>query len=144
MSFTSFAPLLIMFALFFLRVPVALALIGAAAFYFTFINTLMPTDTMVTNLMATTESFSYLAIPLFTCAGVVFNYSGITEKILKLADTMVGHLTGGMAQVNVLVNMLLGGPSGSANADAAMTTKMIVPEMTKLGYDKGFSTVVTA
>jgi len=144
MSFTSFSPLLIMFALFFLRVPVALSLLAAAAFYFTFINTLLPTDTMVTNLMATTESFSYLAIPLFTCAGVVFNYSGITEKILKLADTMVGHLTGGMAQVNVLVNMLLGGPSGSANADAAMTTKMIVPEMTKLGYDKAFSTVVTA
>jgi len=144
MSFTSLTPLLILFALFLLRVPVALSLIGAAAVYFTFINTLLPLDTMITNLMATTESFAYLAIPLFTCAGVVFNYSGITEKILKLADTLVGHRTGGMAQVNVLVNMLMGGVSGSANADAAMTTKMIVPEMTRLGYDKGFSTVVTA
>jgi len=144
MTLTSFTPLLILFALFLLRVPVALSLIGAAAVYFSFINTLLPVDTMVTNLMATTESFAYLAIPLFTCAGVVFNYSGITEKILKLADTIVGHLTGGMAQVNVLVNMLMGGVSGSSNADAAMTTKMIVPEMTRLGYDKGFSTVVTA
>jgi tripartite ATP-independent transporter DctM subunit len=144
MAFSSFVPLLIIFGLFFLRVPVALALLTAAAIYFAFINTLMPVESLISTLMATTESFSYLAIPLFTCAGVIFNYSGITKKILKLAETMVGHMTGGMAQVNVLVNMLLGGPSGSANADAAMTTKMIVPEMTRLGYDKGFSTVVTA
>lgn len=144
MTFSSFAPLLLMFALFFMRVPIALALLGSAAFYFVLVNNTMPPDSMVANLMSTTESFAYLAVPLFTCAGVVFNYSGITEKILKLSDTMVGHRTGGMAQVNVLVNMLMGGPSGSANADAAMTTKMIVPEMTRLGYDKGFSTVVTA
>ena len=144
MGLTSYLPLFVLFALFLLRVPVALSQMGAAAFYFVFINTLLPTDTMVTNLMANTEAFSYLAIPLFTCAGVIFNYSGITDKILKLSNVLVGHYTGGMAQVNVLVNMLLGGPSGSANADAAMTTKMIVPEMTRLGYDKGFSTVVTA
>lgn len=144
MTFLSFVPLLVMFGLFLLRVPVALALVGSAALYFTFINDLMPTEMMVQNLMATTEAFSYLAIPLFTCAGVVFNYSGITEKIIKLSETLVGHWRGGMGQVNVLVNALLGGPSGSANADAAMCTKMIVPEMTRLGYDKAFSTVVTA
>lgn len=133
MTFLSFLPLIIMFALFFLRIPVALSLLAAAAFYFTFINTLLPIEMMVQSMMATTESFSYLAIPLFTCAGVVFNYSGITEKLLKLSDMLVGHWRGGMGQVNVLVNALLGGPSGSANADAAMCTKIIVPEMTRLG-----------
>ncbi|MDB2028394.1 TRAP transporter large permease, partial [[Clostridium] symbiosum] len=55
-----------------------------------------------------------------------------------------GHLPGGLAQVNVLLSMLMGGVSGSANADAAMQCKMLVPEMEKRGYSKGFSAAITA
>src|SRR5690606_15316798 len=127
-----------------LRIPVAFALIIAAIVYFSFINTTMPIEIMVQTLVSSTESFPYLAIPFFTCAGVVFNYSGISERLMTLANLIVGHVRGGMAQVNVLLSAMMGGLSGSANADAAMQTKMLVPEMTRLGYDKGFSTVVTA
>jgi len=139
-----FLPIIVMFGLFALRIPVAFALIIAAIVYFSFINTTMPIEIMVQTLVSSTESFPYLAIPFFTCAGVVFNDSGISERLMTLANLIVGHVRGGMAQVNVLLSAMMGGLSGSANADAAMQTKMLVPEMTRLGYDKGFSTVVTA
>lgn len=63
---------------------------------------------------------------------------------MGLAEMLFGHMRGGMAQVNVTLSAMMGGLSGSANADAAMQTKMIVPEMERLGYDRAFSTVVTA
>src|SRR5699024_2655457 len=77
-------------------------------------------------------------------AGSIMNYSGISEKLLKFADVLTGHLAGGLGQVNVVLSLLMGGVSGSANADAAMQSKMLVPEMEKRGYDKAFSSAITA
>jgi tripartite ATP-independent transporter DctM subunit len=77
-------------------------------------------------------------------AGSIMNYAGISEKLLKFADVCIGHLPGGLAQSNVLLSMLMGGVSGSANADAAMQSKMLVPEMEKSGYSKAFSAAITA
>ena len=144
MDFVSFVPVILLFILFFLKVPVAFSLLISTTVYFLFINTTMPVDLIIQNLVASTESFPYLAIPFFACAGAVFNYSGITQRLMGLAVSLIGHVKGGMGQVNVLMAAMMGGLSGSSNADAAMQTKMIVPEMTKLGYSKGFSTVVTA
>ena len=144
MTLLSFSPIIMLFAMFMLRVPIAMSLLIATAYYFGVVNTFMPKEAMIQTMVASTESFPYLAIPFFTCAGVVFNYAGITNRLMKLAVLLVGHLRGGMAQVNVAMSALMGGLSGSANADAAMTTKIVVPEMEKLGYDRGFSTAVTA
>ncbi|WP_434288828.1 TRAP transporter large permease [Celeribacter sp. SCSIO 80788] len=144
MTFLSFLPILLLFVLFVLRVPIAMALLIATAVYFGAINTFMPQETMIQTMVASMESFPYLAIPFFTCAGVVFNYAGITSRLMGLAEMLFGHMRGGMAQVNVALSAMMGGLSGSANADAAMQTKMIVPEMEKLGYNRAFSTVVTA
>ncbi len=144
MTLLSFSPVIILFALFALRVPIAMALLIATAAYFGFVNTFMPKETMIQTMVASMESFPYLAIPFFTCAGVVFNYAGITTRLMGLAEMLFGHMRGGMAQVNVALSAMMGGLSGSANADAAMQTKMIVPEMERLGYDRAYSTVVTA
>lgn len=144
MTLLSFSPVILLFSLFALRVPIAVSLLMATAFYFGMVNTFMPKETMIQTMVASMESFPYLAIPFFTCAGVVFNYAGITQRLMNLANLLFGHLRGGMAQVNVALSAMMGGLSGSANADAAMQTKMIVPEMVRLGYDKAFSTVVTA
>ena len=65
------------------------------------------------------------------------NYAGISTKLMSFADVLTGHLPGGLAQVNVLLSMLMGGVSGSANADAAMQCKMLVPEMEKRGLQQG-------
>ena len=72
------------------------------------------------------------------------NYSGITRRIMNLADVLVGHLIGGFAQINILMSTLMGGMSASANADAAMQSKIVVPEMIKRNYGAGFSASITA
>ncbi|WP_462421296.1 TRAP transporter large permease [Salinicoccus sp. Marseille-QA3877] len=144
MDFASFLPIILLFILFFLKVPVAYSLLISSAIYFLFINNDLPVQFIVQGIFSTTESFTMLAIPFFVCAGVVFNYAGITERLMKLAEYIIGHLQGGMGHVNVLLSLFMGGLSGSSNADAAMQTKIVVPQMTKLGYDKGFSVAITA
>lgn len=144
MEFSVVFPIVLLFVLFFLKVPIAYSMLIATVTYFLTNATSMPTDIVVQRMVSSCESFTYLAIPFFTCAGVVFNYAGITKRLLGLADLIVGHMRGGLGQVNVVLSALMGGLSGSANADAAMQAKILVPEMTRLGYDKAFSTVVTA
>lgn len=63
---------------------------------------------------------------------------------MALADALTGHLRGGLGHVNIVLSTLMGGLSGSANADAAMQSKVLVPEMSKRGYSKEFSAAVTA
>ena len=131
-----------MLVLFFLKVPVAISLI--ALVYFTFINTSMAPDLALQNMISGLNSFPVLAVPFFITAGVVMNYSGISTRLLKFADLVVGHLPGSLGHVNVLLSTLMGGISGSSNADAAMQCKILVPEMVKRGYSKEFSAAVTA
>lgn len=144
MDFVSYLPLILLFVLFFIRIPVAYSLLIVTVVYFLFINDTMPVEMVVQRLVTSTESFPYLAIPFFACAGVVFNYAGITDRLMALAVALVGHMKGSLGQVNVLLSTLMGGLSGSANADAAMDSKILVPQMTKNGYDKAFSTALTA
>ena len=144
MEFWAILPLIILFVLFIMKVPIAYAMLISTLTYFLFNPGAMSTEFLIQRLVSTMESFIFLAIPFFTCAGVIFNYSGITSRLMKLAVSLVGHLKGGMGHVNIVLSAMMGGLSGSANADAAMQSKVIVPEMTKLGYDKSFSTVVTA
>lgn len=124
-------------------IPVALA-IGMAALSFFLVSGAMPPEIFVQRIVAVTHSFPLLAVPLFVMTGVVMNYAGITKRMMSFAEAMTGHWRGGLAQVNVLLSTLLGGVSGSANADAAMQSKVLVPEMSRRGYDPGFSTAVTA
>lgn len=137
-------PIVILFVLFFLEVPIAFSLMGASLFYFTFINTTMSMEMVIQQFVTSVESFPYLAVPFFIMVGAVMNYSGISEALMDLANILVGHTKGGLAQVNVLLSALMGGISGSANADAAMQSKMLVPEMVKKGFSLEFSGAVTA
>lgn len=144
LSFTSFIPLIILLVLFLLKVPISFSLIASSLFYFTFINTSMAPDLALQNMISSMTSFPILAIPFFITAGVVMNYSGISSRLLKFSDLLVGHKRGSLGYVNVLLSTLMGGISGSSNADAAMQCKILVPEMEKRGYSKEFSAAVTA
>jgi len=144
LEFWAILPLIILFFLFLIKVPIAYAMLISTLSYFLFNPGAMDTQFLIQRLVASMESFVFLAIPFFTCAGVIFNYSGITSRLIRLAVSLVGHLRGGMGHVNIVLSTMMGGLSGSANADAAMQAKVIVPEMTKLGYGKSFSTVVTS
>lgn len=137
-------PIIVLFVLFFLNIPIAFALMGSSLFYFIFINSSMPMEMVIQQFVTSIESFPYLAVPFFIMVGSVMNYSGISEALMDFAEVLVGHTRGGLAQVNVLLSALMGGISGSANADAAMQSKILVPEMVKKGFSKPFSAAITA
>ncbi|KUF09866.1 TRAP transporter large permease [Pseudoponticoccus marisrubri] len=136
-------PVLILLLGIAIGIPVALA-IGMAALVFFLTSGTMPPEIFVQRMVAVTHSFPLLAVPLFVMTGVVMNFAGITRRMMGFAESMTGHWPGGLAQVNVLLSTLMGGVSGSANADAAMQSKVLVPEMTQRGYDPAFSSAVTA
>ena len=140
----AFLPVIVLFVLFFLNIPIGFALMGSALFYFMFLNTTMAMNMVIQQFVTAVESFPYLAVPFFIMVGSVMNYSGISEELMNMAEVLAGHMKGGLAQVNCLLSAMMGGISGSANADAAMESKILVPEMIKKGFSKPFSAAVTA
>jgi len=139
-------PVIVLFVLFAINVPIAFSIAISTLVFF--LNAQIsggpPLVIFIQKIVSATHSFPLLAVPFFITAGTVMNYGGITRRLMDLADALTGHMIGGLAQVNVLLSTLMGGLSGSANADAAMQSKILVPEMLKRGYDDAFSACVTA
>ena len=140
----AFVPVILVFILYFSGIPIAYALFGATLYYFGFVDNSSPVYLLLQRFISGAQNFSLLAIPFFVMAGSVMNYAGISGKMMSFCEALTGHLPGGLAQCNVLLSMLMGGVSGSANADAAMQSKMLVPEMERRGYSKAFSAAITA
>ena len=134
---------IVMLVLLFLKVPVYIAVLGGSAVYFVLNPTANPII-FAQQAITGVEKISLLAIPFFVCAGIFMNYTGVTKRIMDFCEVITGRLPGGLAQVNVLLSTLMGGLSGSNIADAAMQSKMLVPEMVKKGFSLEFSSVVTA
>lgn len=136
-------PVLILGVSFALGFPVAFSLIISVIPYF-IMDPYISLNVIIQRLISSSESISLMAVPFFITAGTIMNYSGISSRLMSLAEALVGHLTGGLGHVNVLLSMLMGGISGSGAADCAMEAKLLVPEMEKRGYDRAFSAAVTA
>ncbi len=90
------------------------------------------------------DSFPLMAIPYFILAGEVMNKGGITIRLVRLSQALIGHLRGGLAHVNILSSILFAGLSGSAVADTSAIGSMMIPAMEKNGYTRRFSAAVTA
>jgi C4-dicarboxylate transporter DctM subunit len=101
---------------------------------------LLPIPQALTNAL----DYLLLAIPFFMLAAGMMNVGGITERLVALAASLVGHLRGGLGHVNVLTNTLMGGVSGSSTADAAAIAKTMVPAMERRGYPKPFGVALTS
>ena len=143
-SIMPFLPLILMLVFMAIKIPISYSLILSSLVYFVFINTGMPIEVLVQRMVAASASFPLLAVPFFVFAGTVIAYSGIADRLMAMAELITGHMKGGLAQVNVILSLLMSGVAGSANADAAMQSKMLVPEMVKRGYGKPFSGALTA
>lgn len=126
-----------------LGLPVAFALLFSSLCLILYKGAL-PLLILAQRLTNSLDSFPMLAIPLFILAAEIMNHSGATEKIFRLANTLVGHITGGLAHVNVLASMLFSGMSGSAVADASGLGLIEIKAMNDDGYDPAFSAAVTA
>lgn len=90
------------------------------------------------------NSWALLAVPLYTFAGYTMSKGGISKRLMDFCYSIVGHIYGGLAHVNVLASMIFAGISGSAVADTAGVSGMFMPEMVRKGYSKEFSVAVTA
>jgi tripartite ATP-independent transporter DctM subunit len=104
----------------------------------------VPLASIAAKTASASDNFILLAIPLFMLAGSLMSYSGIASRLFDLARVLVGHRTGGLAQVNVAMSVLNGGISGSSAADAALDCKVIIPQMRADGYPAAFSGAITA
>ena len=89
------------------------------------------------------NAFAMMAIPFFIFAGDLMMRGGIAERLVAFAATLVGHLRGGLGQVNVVASTLFGGISGSAVADASAIGGLMIPQMAKRGYDRDYAVNVT-
>ncbi|MGD8112708.1 TRAP transporter large permease [Vibrio sp. TRT 21S02] len=133
---------LVFFALLALGVPIAITL-GAASLTYLFLMEI-PFTVVPQKMYAGMDSFVLLCVPGFILAGNLMNRGNITEQIINLSNAMVGHIRGGLGLANVAGSMLFGGVSGTAVADTASIGGVMIPGMSKAGYDTPFSAAVTA
>lgn len=123
-------------------VPISFALVLCSAVVVWYAD--LPLAVVIQQMFHGVNGFTLLALPFFFLAGSVMNDGGITERLVKLAMAMVGHLRGGLAHVNVVVGMFLSGVSGSSTADAAAIATIFTPAMRSRGYDDKFSVCLSA
>ena len=136
-------PVVLLFFLFGAGVPVAIALVMCLIGYF-LSDPYISATVIIQRMVANVENPSMMAAPMFIIAGSIMSQSGVTSRLMDLADCFVGSLRGGLGHVNILLSTMMGGISGSGAADAASDCKILVPEMAKRGYSKAYSAAVTA
>lgn len=121
-----------------LGLPVAFALLLSAMALMVHMD-LFSADILAQSLINGVDSFPLLAIPFFLVAGEVMSRGGLSQRIVRMASTMVGHRKGGLGYVAIFASVLLAGLSGSAVADAAALVSILYPMMRKAGYPQGRS-----
>lgn len=133
----------VMFGLIALEMPVAFALILASLSYL-FLGSMIPPSVVVQRMAPGIDSFPLLAIPLFVLAGNLLNVGGIATRIFEFAISVVGHLRGGLAQVNIFASLIFAGMSGVAQADAAGLGTVEIRAMKREGFDPAFAAACSA
>ena len=141
MSFTFFWLLLVLMIA---GLPIAFALMIAPGISLFFDGQQSMFPMLLMRMYNGIDSFPLMAIPYFILAGEVMNRGGITTRLVRLSQALIGHLRGGLAHVNILSSILFAGLSGSAVADTSAIGSMLIPAMEKNGYTKRFSAAVTA
>jgi len=125
-------------------VPIGVILCASALTYIVSSGNMLLLDSYPLQLFNALNNFGLLAIPLFILIGELMNGAGITQRLVRLAAAFLGALKGGLAYINLVANMMVASILGSATAQIAMMSQVMVPEMEKEGYRRDFSTAVTA
>ena len=133
----------VFFTLLALRVPVAVAL-GLACLPILVVEQRLGPMVLMQETFNAYNSFILLAVPFFLLTANLMNVGGITDRLMTLSRTMVGHFPGGLAQINVVLSIFFAGISGSSTADAASQSKIFIDAQRKEGYDDSFSVAITA
>ena len=125
-----------------IRIPIPFALlISTLVYYF---GADLPLNIVIVRLLRSFDSFILLAIPFFVLAGRIMSEAGISDRLVRVSDLVVGRVKGSLAYVNIVVSMFFGGITGTAISDTTAIGSVLIPTMVKKGYSKSFSAAVTA
>ncbi len=143
-EFNSAAAMCVVFAVgLAIGMPVAFAML-LSVFISTMVGGFLPPAAIVQNMVNGSSKFLLLAVPFFITAGALMNRGGLTTYLVDFAHKLVGHFRGGMGQVNVFSSFLYGGISGSSYSEAALGSKLLVPQMVRRGYPQDLACAITA
>ena len=140
MTAALFITLLICFVL---NVPIGFSL-GVSAIACVLASDTIPLLVVPQRMVAGVNSFPLLAIPFFMLAGAIMERGGVSRRIVNLANTLTGHISGGLAAVSILACTFFAAISGSTPATGAAVGSLTIPEMVKRGYDRAYASAVVA
>jgi len=126
----------------YMGVPVAFAIMAGVLVATTF--TPVSYASMIGQMFHGIDSEALLAVPFFLLVGELMSSADVTYRMIRLAQVLVGHLRGGLAQVVTLFSMFFAGISGSSAADVAVLSRTVAPEMDREGYDRAFTAALIA
>jgi len=125
-----------------IRIPIPFALLISTLVYYIGVD--LPLDIVIVRLLRSFDSFILLAIPFFVLAGRIMSEAGISDRLVRVSDLIVGRVKGSLAYVNIVVSMFFGGITGTAISDTTAIGSILIPTMVKKGYSRRFSAAVTA
>ena len=126
----------------YMGVPVAFALMAGVLLATAL--TPISLESMIGQMFHGIDSETLLAVPFFLLVGELMTSANVTQRMVRLAQTIVGHMRGGLAQVVTVFSMFFAGISGSSTADVAVLSRTVAPEMDKEGYDRAFTAALIA
>jgi len=133
----------VFFVLMLIGVPIAVSLGLSSLIMMVFATDSSP-NVIVQKAFTSLDSFPLMAIPFFILAGVLMSTGGISERLLNLANVLIGFITGGLAMVTVLASMFFAAISGSGPATVAGIGSFMIPSMRQKNYGGGFAAAITA
>lgn len=129
------------FVMVLLRVPITFCLGISSIVAGMYCNVSLPI--LAQAMVRGVNSFSLLAIPFFILSGEIMGYGGMSMRMVRLANALIGHVQGGLAHVNILASTFFGGISGSSVADTSSNGSILIPMMVQKGYGADYSVAVT-
>ncbi len=131
----------LLFIFMIIRIPIAFSLGLSALFTALYLD--IPFFNLFQRMSTSLTSFTFMSVPFFIIMAQIMTDGGISDRLTKFCNVLVGRIRGGTAMVNVLVSMFFGGISGSSIADVSSIGSFLIPAMEKEGYGKGYSVAVT-
>ena len=136
--------LLVLFLiLMFMGIPIAHAMIITAYLTLKFIHPDIPTIIVAQRIFGGVDNYILLCIPFFILAGDLMSMTTLFDRLIKVANAMVGHIRGALSHITVLVAMFFAGITGAAVADTSAVGTVLIPAMIKQGYSRAYATALT-
>jgi tripartite ATP-independent transporter DctM subunit len=135
--------LIVFFGLLFAGLPIVGAILAGALAFMATNDLAVLYDSVPIQFYGALEINSLLAIPLFLLVGEIMNKAGLTQRLIAVAEVLVGNLKGGLAYANLFTNAMAASILGSAVAQIGVMSKVMIPAMERMGYNRAFSGAVT-